>query len=68
MKVVNTRTREEIARLRQKAYLERWPAAQQLEALQDKQNGDATKWERMQADFAAIRALYPYPDTQTEEN
>lgn len=67
MKVTATRTRDEIARLRQQAYLTAWPAARQLEAQQDMLNGDPAKWERMRADFSAIRALYPYPDTTLNE-
>lgn len=61
MKIVKTRTREEIARLRERRYLALWPAAQQLEALHDAQNGRPGKLARMQADFAAIREELPYP-------
>ncbi|WP_377806452.1 hypothetical protein ABNQ38_07235 (plasmid) [Azospirillum sp. A29] len=69
MKVTNVRTRDEIAKLRQQAYLAAWPAARQLEAQQDMLNGNPAKWERMRADFSAIRALYPYSDTTpSEEN
>lgn len=69
MKVTATRTHDEIARLRQQAYLAAWPTARQLEAQQDMLNGTPAKWERMHADFSAIRALYPYPDTPpSEEN
>jgi hypothetical protein len=69
MKVTATRTRDEIAKLRQQAYLAAWPAARQLEAQQDMLNNNPAKWERMHADFSAIRALYPYPDmTPSEEN
>lgn len=67
MKVTATRTRDEIARLRQQAYLAAWPAARQLEAQQDMLNGTPAKWERMRADFSAIRTLYPYPDTPLNE-
>ncbi|WP_431854318.1 hypothetical protein [Azospirillum sp.] len=60
MKILKTRTREEIARLRERRYLTLWPAAQQLEALNDARNGQPEKLERMQADFAAIREELPY--------
>ena len=69
MNVTRSRTRDEIAKLRQQAYLAAWPAARQLEAQQDMLNGNSAKWERMRADFSAIRALYPYSDTTpSEEN
>ena len=69
MNVTRSRTRDEIAKLRQQAYLAAWPAARQLEAQQDMVNGNPAKWERMRADFSAIRALYPYSDTTpSEEN
>ncbi|WP_042445197.1 hypothetical protein [Azospirillum sp. B510] len=67
MNVTRSRTRDEIAKLRERAYLAAWPAAQQLEAQQDKLDGNPAKWERMRADFSAIRALYPYPDTTPNE-
>ncbi len=41
----------------------RWPAAAQAEALQDNLNGrteaDGGKWDRMQAEIAAIKAAIP---------
>ncbi|MCG5242348.1 hypothetical protein [Azospirillum doebereinerae] len=55
------KTREQIKAMRQAAYLKAWPAAQQLEAQMDRVNGDPTKWTRMQAEFAAIRSVYPWP-------
>lgn len=62
MKIVKTRTRAEIAALREAAYLAAWPAHKQQEALQDSLlRNDTEKRDRMLADFAAIRARYPYP-------
>lgn len=37
------------------AYTSAWPMHKQLEALQDKLNGDSTKLDKMNADFTAIR-------------
>jgi hypothetical protein len=48
-------------RIRRSEYLKTWPIHKQMEAMQDKDNGDSTKWDRMQADFAAIRAQHPKP-------
>ena len=39
----------------QEAYLQAWPAAKQLEAMQDKLNGETAKFIKMNADFAAIK-------------
>ena len=36
-----------------------WPVSEQLEAMQDRDAGNTTKWDRMQADFQAIRQQYP---------
>ncbi len=62
MKIAKVRDRGEIATLRQAAYLKAWPTAQQLEAQMDRVNGNPAKWTRMQADFAAIRSVYPWPE------
>ena len=63
MKIVKARTRAEVAALREAAYLAAWPIHRQLEAQQDVElRGDTTKRDRMVADFAAIRARYPYPE------
>ncbi|CAO3459809.1 hypothetical protein [Azospirillum argentinense] len=64
MRIVKTRGRDEIRRLREAAYLELWPPAQQLEALQDAANGQPDKKACMEADFAAIKERLPYPDAQ----
>ena len=61
MKIANARSRAEIVKLRETAYLKAWPAAQQLEALQDAANGRPEKKLRMEEDFARIRLLYPWP-------
>ena len=61
MKVVKARTRNEIARLREAAYLGAWPAHKQFEAMQDRDAGRPAKWNAMQTDFAAIRTALPYP-------
>ena len=63
MKIARSRTRAEIAALREAAYLAAWPVHRQLEAQQAAElRGDPTKRDRMLADFAAIRARYPYPE------
>ncbi len=63
MKVVKARTRAEIAALREAAYLAAWPAHKQQEAAQDALLRETTtKLDRMTADFAAIRARFPYPE------
>lgn len=63
MRTVKIRTRAEIAALREAAYLTAWPVHRQLEAQQDAElRADPTKRDRMLADFAAIRARYPYPE------
>ncbi len=46
-------------RLRREAFLKAWPVSEQLEAMQDRDAGNTTKWDRMQADFQAIRQQYP---------
>ena len=61
MKIANIRTREEVAKLREAAYLKAWPAAQQLEAIHDAANGRPEKKARMEADFALIRQRFPFP-------
>ena len=38
------------------AYLSLWPAHKQLEAFQDKLNGESTKLDKMNLDFAKIKA------------
>ncbi|MBB3267577.1 hypothetical protein FHW79_005238 [Azospirillum sp. OGB3] len=63
MRTVKIRTRAEIAALREAAFLAAWPVHRQLEAQQDAElRADPTKRDRMLADFAAIRARYPYPE------
>lgn len=63
MKITRTRSRAEIAALREAAYLAAWPAHKQQEALQDSLlRNDPTKLNRMTADFAEIRARFPYPE------
>ncbi|MCW2242814.1 hypothetical protein [Azospirillum canadense] len=63
MKIVKTRTRDEIAALREAAYLAAWPAHKQQEAMQDALlRNKPEKLERMTADFAAIRDRLPYPE------
>lgn len=41
----------------QRAYLEAWPTHKQLEAFQDKLNGDNVKFDKMNVDFAEIKSL-----------
>ncbi len=63
MRIVKTRTRAEVAALREAAFLAAWPVHRQLEAQQDVElRNDPNKRDRMLADFAAIRARYPYPE------
>ncbi|QCN96674.1 hypothetical protein D3093_15140 (plasmid) [Azospirillum argentinense] len=63
MRTVKIRTRAEIAALREAAYLAAWPVHRQMEAQQDVElRADPTKRDRMLADFAAIRARFPYPE------
>ncbi|MBK3798648.1 hypothetical protein GAY33_05280 [Azospirillum brasilense] len=63
MRVVKSRSRAEIAALREAAYLAAWPAHKQQEALQDSVlRGDSTKLTQMVADFAEIRARFPNPE------
>lgn len=50
-----------VKRLRLEAYLAEWPQHAQLEALVDAALGDPTKLDRMAADFAEIKKLYPKP-------
>ncbi len=59
MKVSKLRTLEETLAIRQAAFLEAWPIAQQLEAVQDTVNGKSAKLEQMNADFKSIKARYP---------
>lgn len=47
---------------RRAEYLTKWPVAKQLEALLDKENGDSTKYDLMQSDFAVIKKKYPKPE------
>ncbi len=62
MKVTVTRSREEMAVLREQAYLRAWPLPRQQEAVMDKLQGRPEKWDAMQGDFALIRSSYPYPE------
>ena len=39
-----------------------WPQTRQNEAMCDKINGDAAKWDQMQSDFDAIREQFPKPE------
>lgn len=48
-------------RSRLEAYLAEWPTHAQHEALFDAALGDPTKLDRMRADFAEIKKLYPKP-------
>lgn len=54
------RDNETIRKQREAEYSKLWPANKQLEALMDLQNGDATKWNQMNHDFAEIKAKLPY--------
>lgn len=48
-------------RLRREAYLKKWPLHKQMEAMQDREAGDTTLWDQLQADFVVIRETYPKP-------
>ena len=48
-------------RSRKESFLAEWPMHAQLEALTDAAAGDPTKFDRMRADFAEIKKLYPKP-------
>lgn len=50
-------------RARRESYLAAWPVHRQLEAMQDAVNGDSSKLQAMNEEFAAIRAANPKPES-----
>ena len=61
MKIVASKTREQIAEERKRRYLEAWPVHRQMEALTEAAAGRPEKLERMQAEMAVIKESLPYP-------
>lgn len=55
-------TRAEVSAKREALILEAWPIGKQLEAHHDAANGKPAKLDRMNAEIAAIKTRYPFPE------
>lgn len=62
MKVEHKPSNDEVRKHRQAEYLARWPIDKQLEAHAEAAAGRTEKLAAMTADFAAIRALFKFPE------
>ena len=64
MKILHTPSHDEVASLRKKLYLERWPIHKQLEAYAEAAEGRTEKQIQMMKDFADIRKALPFYDKE----